>query len=66
MPTRREIFLADRHEGHRYRLYAVLDELTLTYSLIERGPDGRERPLRRHLKSLGDTRRLARGLAADQ
>jgi hypothetical protein len=66
MRTQREVFLAGRGDGNRFRLYAVLDELTLTYSLIERGPDGHERPLRRHLKSLGDTRRLARGLAAGQ
>jgi hypothetical protein len=43
-----------------YQLSAVLDELTLTYSVILRAPDGRRRTLRRHVASLRDARTWAR------
>jgi hypothetical protein len=45
--------------GGPLHLRAVLDELTLTYTLVERGPDGRTRELRRHVPSLREARRWA-------
>src|SRR5688500_12119734 len=39
------------------QLGAVRDELTLTYSVAERGAGGRTRTLRRHADSLRDARR---------
>ena len=39
------------------RLSAVLDELTLTYSIVERAADGETRLLRRHVPSLREARR---------
>jgi hypothetical protein len=41
------------------RLSAVLDELTLTYSIVERAADGDTRLLRRHVPSLREARRWA-------
>jgi hypothetical protein len=41
------------------RLSAVLDELTLTYSIVERAADGETRLLRRHVPSLREARRWA-------
>jgi hypothetical protein len=41
------------------RLRAVLDELTLTYSIVERAADGETRLLRRHVPSLREARRWA-------
>ena len=38
---------------------AVLDELTLTYSIVERAADGETRLLRRHVPSLREARRWA-------
>ena len=35
----------------RHQLYAVLDELSLTYRVAIRYPDGRSRPLREHVPS---------------
>jgi hypothetical protein len=40
-------------------LRAVLDELTLTYSIVERAADGETRRLRRHVPSLREARRWA-------
>jgi hypothetical protein len=58
--TEREIFLCEYHdEPDRHRLYAVLDELTLTYRVIERVSDGPPRALRRHIPSLRDARAWA-------
>jgi hypothetical protein len=42
------------------RLSAVLDELALTYSIVERAADGETRLLRRHVLSLREARRWAR------
>jgi hypothetical protein len=50
----------------RLHLRAVLDELTLTYTLVQRGPDGRTRELRRHISSLREARRWAARYAAQQ
>jgi hypothetical protein len=60
MRTRPNIFLRDYRAGrHRYGLYAVLDELTQTYDVVRRDPEGHERALRRHVLSLRDARRWA-------
>jgi hypothetical protein len=56
----RDIFLCDYRDARDdYRLYAVLDELTLTYDIVQRGPGGVARPLRRHVRSLIDARHCA-------
>lgn len=47
------------HEGERYELRALLDELSLTYHVVERAPDGSTRRLRAHLRSLWEARRWA-------
>ena len=61
MLTQSEIFLCDGGDGPvPCRLYAVLDELTLTYRVIQRLPDGQVRELRHHVASLRDARRWAR------
>jgi hypothetical protein len=41
------------------RPIVVLDELTLTYSIVERAADGETRLLRRHVPSLREARRWA-------
>lgn len=41
------------------QLRAVLDEMTLTYTVVERGPGSRTRALRRHVASLREARRWA-------
>lgn len=41
------------------RLSARLDELTLTYCVVERDPEGRALLLRRHVLSLREARRWA-------
>jgi hypothetical protein len=41
------------------RRFAVLDELTLTYDVVEREPDGRARVLHRHVASLREARACA-------
>ena len=57
-----ERFLCDYEDANdRYQLWAVLDELTLTYSVLVRAPDGSSRPLRRHVASLRDARAWAGG-----
>jgi hypothetical protein len=58
MDTPIEIPLCEyQNELGRHRLYAVLDELTLTYRVLISYPDGRTRALRQHVPS----RRQARG-----
>jgi hypothetical protein len=60
MLTQDDIFLCEHYDfGTPQRLVAVLDELTLTYGVILRGPDGRSRCLRRHLASLSAARAWA-------
>jgi hypothetical protein len=57
-----ECFLCHYENANdRYQLWAVLDELTLTYSVLVRAPDGSSRALRRHLASLRDARAWAGG-----
>jgi hypothetical protein len=45
-------------DGQR-QLSAVLDEVTLTYCIVERGVGGRTRSLRRHVPLLRKARRWA-------
>jgi hypothetical protein len=54
------------HANDWYRLWAVLDELTLTYTVLVRGSDGSPRALRRHVASLRDARAWARGYCERQ
>jgi hypothetical protein len=57
-----ERFLCDYEDADDwYQLWAVLDELTLTYSVLVRTPDGASRALRRHVASLRDARAWAGG-----
>jgi hypothetical protein len=60
-----DIFLCEYVDaGTRQRLCAVLDELSLTYGVIRRGPDGRGRCLRRHFASLSAARAWAQRYGA--
>jgi len=60
MPPLLDIPLCHYESGDgRRRLSARLDELTLTYCVVERGPDGRTLGLRRHVPSLREARRWA-------
>jgi hypothetical protein len=60
MQTGGEIFLGEYGDGPgAHRLYAVLDELTLTYGIIERPAAGHSRLLRRHMTSPRDARAWA-------
>jgi CheY-like chemotaxis protein len=43
----------------QHQLYAVLDELTLTYRVLLREPDGRTRDVRQFVSSRGEARRWA-------
>jgi hypothetical protein len=45
--------------GGRHQLRAVLDELTLTYTIVERRHGGQTQELRRHVSTLQDARRWA-------
>jgi hypothetical protein len=55
MPLRTEIPLCDclSVDGRRF---AILDELTLTYDVVERERNGRTRVLRRHVATLREAR----------
>jgi hypothetical protein len=58
------MLLRDYWDGRqRCRLCAILDELTLTYDVVSRASDGRERALRRHIASLREARRWALAFA---
>ena len=60
MPLRVDVLLDDYETTDgRCQLSAVLDELTLTYSVVERGAGGRTRNLRRYVRSLREARRWA-------
>jgi hypothetical protein len=60
MQTSKTVFLCDYEQAPgRYRLWAVLDELTLTHSVIVEAPDGGSRALRRHFVSLREARAWA-------
>ena len=43
-----------------HELFALLDELSLTYHVVERAADGRTRRLKAHFSSLAEARRWAR------
>ena len=60
MPLSVDVLLYDYETPDgRCQLSAVLDELTLTYSVVELGAGGRTRKLRRHVRSLREARRWA-------
>jgi hypothetical protein len=60
MQIQGNIFLCDYRVGRdHHRLYAALDELTLTYDIVQHELGGRPRPLRRHVRSLRDARQWA-------
>jgi hypothetical protein len=50
----------------RCQLSAVLDELTLTYSIVAIGAGGRTRRLRRHVASLREARRWASAYGSER
>jgi hypothetical protein len=55
-----EVLLCDDIDANRqYQLWAVLDELTLTYSVVRRARDGPSFALRRHVASLREARAWA-------
>jgi hypothetical protein len=56
MLTTTEVLLCDHAGG---RVYAVVDELTLTYAVVLRASDGSDRSLRRHVASLREARAWA-------
>ena len=57
MPLDTEILLCDCTAGFDdTRRFARLDELTLTYDVVERAGDGDPRVLRRHVASLREAR----------
>ena len=61
MPLDTEILLCDCSAGFDdTRRFARLDELTLTYDVVEREGDGEPRVLRRHVASLREARAKAR------
>ena len=57
-----ERFLCDYEDADdRYQLWAALDELTLTYSVVFRTHNGSSHALRRHVSSLREARAWASG-----
>ena len=59
MQTSKAVFLCDYEQAPgRYRLWAELDELTLSYSVTVEAPDG-SHALRRHVVSLREARAWA-------
>ena len=57
-----ELFLCDYERANgRWQLWAMLDELTLTYSVVVRAPDGSSFVLRRHVASMREARAWAGG-----
>jgi hypothetical protein len=60
MTIRNETRLRTYRAGrHCVRLWAVLDELTQTYDVVQRDSQGRERALKHHVLSLRAARRWA-------
>jgi hypothetical protein len=67
MQTPHEVLLRDDiHANQQDQLWAVLDELTLTYSVVFRTRSGSSRALRRHVASLREARAWAGGYQATQ
>lgn len=57
-----EVLLCDDIEANQQnQLWAVLDELTLTYSVVFRTHNGSSHALRRHVSSLREARAWASG-----
>jgi hypothetical protein len=62
MQTPHEVLLRDDIDANQQdQLWAVLDELTLTYSVVFRTRSGPSRALRRHVASLREARAWAGG-----
>jgi hypothetical protein len=62
MPIPNEVFLCEYEDANNpCQMWAVLDELTLTYSVVVRAPNGSSRALRRHVASLREARAWAGG-----
>jgi hypothetical protein len=62
IPIPSEVFLCDYERANgRWQLWALLDELTLTYSVVVRSPDESSFTLRRHLASMREARTWADG-----
>jgi hypothetical protein len=60
MPLPTDVLLCECETADgRRQLRAVLDELHLTYSIVESGPGDCVRELRRHVASLREARRWA-------
>lgn len=60
MPLDPEILLCDCMAGFdNTRRFAVLNESTLTYDIVQRAPGGRSQVLRRHVASLREARARA-------
>ena len=53
-------------DAGQHFLSAVLDELSLTYHVVERGADGRTRRLKAHLPSLAEAREWATALKCER
>jgi hypothetical protein len=67
MPLPSNVPLCDYKIGDdRHELSAALDELTLTYCIVDRGPGERTRRLRRHVPSLREARRWACSYRSDR
>src|SRR4051812_7884523 len=64
MQTPHEVLLCDDIDANQ--LWAVLDELTLTYSVVFRTRSGSSRALRRHVASLREARAWAGGYQDSQ
>ena len=57
-----ERFLCDYARANgRWQVWAMRDELTLTYSVVVRAPDGTSFALRRHVASMREARAWAGG-----
>jgi hypothetical protein len=62
-----ELFLCDYERANgRWQLWARLDELTLTYNVVVRAPDGSSFALRRHVASIREAREWAGGYRDSQ
>lgn len=60
MPLPIDVLLCEYETSDsRRQLRAVLDELTLTYTIVDRDRGGRKRMLRRHVSSLREARAWA-------
>jgi hypothetical protein len=65
LPTDVLLSDCDATDGPR-QLVAVIDELTLTYTIVEHNADGQTRRLRQHVPTLRDARRWAGAYLPDK